>query len=88
MTGPLIKVVPTRGLVRELQGIHVQLERLAEMFELYLNMQNMFIPPRVGDKEEEGEELMYRDERQAVLQELAEALRLQKGAEKREDGEE
>ena len=82
---PLVKVQQTRGLVKELHGIQVQLERIAEMLELSMNQQNMFIAPedqRVDEKDHE--ELLYRDERQAVLAEMAEALRLSKGLKKDE----
>jgi hypothetical protein len=73
-------------MVRELHGIQFQLERIAEMFELLLNQQNMYIAPSDQTvNKEDDDELMYRDERQAVLQELAEALRLRKGGVKEEE---
>jgi hypothetical protein len=82
----LLNVTKTQGLAKELHGIQVQLERIAEMFELVLNQQNMYIAP--DDMERDGEnetDAIYRDEKQAVIQEMREAMRLRKGGKVTDD---
>jgi 8-oxo-dGTP pyrophosphatase MutT (NUDIX family) len=76
-----------RGLIKELREVHAQLTRLADLFEGWLNFQNIYIQPQ-GEIKEDEEELSYRDERAALLREIAEELRLQKGAGKKDNEDE